>query len=294
MIGGAPTPVFRQYGYLPGTGVDPFSYLEPFPLQQHFPTDNGDCTNDITHEWGPQHLSWNEGAMDLFVEAHLRADGVKNFATTMGYFDRSELPFSYALADAFTICDAYHCSVFGPTDPNRVMSLSGTIDPGGVGGGPVLVTQVAGREAQHGKFTWTTMPEQLLDAGVSWKVYNDPTGLAFFNPPPYFKAYGEKTTRGAALTANALTRNFPHDFSADVAAGTLPQVSWIHGSILQCEHPATAPQWGETLSRPCSTSCSRTPTSGRRRCSSSTTTRTAASSTTWPLPHRRPARPVNT
>ena len=69
--------------------------------------------------------------MDDFVQAHLAADGDANFAATMGYFDRAELPFYYALADAFTICDAYHCSVLGPTDPNRVVALSGTIDPAG-------------------------------------------------------------------------------------------------------------------------------------------------------------------
>ena len=172
---------------------------------------------------------------------------MKNFATTMGYFDRSELAFYYALADAFTICDAYHCSVFGPTDPNRVMSLSATIDPAGENGGPCLVTQVAGRLAQAGKFTWTTMPEQLLDAGVSWKVYNDPTGLLFFNPLPYFKAFTEQTKKGLELAANGLAQNFPASFIADVAADNLPSVSWIHGSILQCEHPATAPQWGENL-----------------------------------------------
>ena len=100
----------------------------------------------------------------------------------MGYFTASELPFYYALADAFTICDAYHCSVLGPTDPNRVMALSGTIDPAGQNGGPVLVTQTTGRPQQYGTLTWTTMPEQLLDAGVTWKVYNDPTGLALFSP----------------------------------------------------------------------------------------------------------------
>ena len=53
----------------------------------------------------------------------------------MGYFQRSDLPFYYALADAFTICDGYYSSVLGPTDPNRVMALSGTIDPAGTGGG---------------------------------------------------------------------------------------------------------------------------------------------------------------
>ncbi len=113
---------------------------------------------------------------------------------------------------------------------------------------PILVTQTTGRPQQYDTLTWTTMPEQLLDAGVSWKVYNDPTGLALFNPLPYFKAYNDSTTtRGLQLQAQALTPAFPADFVADVAAGTLPQVSWIHGPVVQCEHPATAPQWGENL-----------------------------------------------
>ena len=181
--------------------------------------------------------------------AHLEADGEhatswRRWATSTS----SELPFYYALADAFTICDAYHCSVLGPTDPNRVMALSGTIDPAGAAGGPVLVTQTSGRPEQYGKFSWTTMPEQLLDAGVTWKVYNDPTGLALFNPLPYFAAYNDPTTtRGVQLQQQALDPNYPADFVADVAAGTLPQVSWIHGPVTQCEHPVTAPQWGENL-----------------------------------------------
>jgi hypothetical protein len=37
---------------------------------------------------------------------------------TMGYFTRNEIPFQYALADAFTICDGYHQSIMGPTSPN--------------------------------------------------------------------------------------------------------------------------------------------------------------------------------
>jgi phospholipase C len=241
-------PVWKQYGYEPGVGVDPTGFLEPFHLVQDPPTEDGATTNDISHEWTTQHDAWNGGAMDNFVGAHMAADGVGNFATTMGYFSRSDLAFYYALADAFTICDGYHCSVLGPTDPNRVMALSGTIDPAGTGGGPILVTQTTGRPQQYDTLTWTTMPEQLLDAGVTWKVYNDPTGLALFNPLPYFKAYNDPTTtRGQQLQQQALTPAFPADFIADVAAGTLPQVSWIHGPAVQCEHPATAPQWGENL-----------------------------------------------
>ena len=74
-IGKTHVPVWDQYGYQPGVGVDPTGYLQPFELQQQFPTDNGDCTNDISHEWGPQHQSWDGGKMDAFVQAHLAADG---------------------------------------------------------------------------------------------------------------------------------------------------------------------------------------------------------------------------
>ena len=82
--------VFQQAGYQPGVGAEASGYMEPFHLQMQFPTKNGDCTNDITHEWGPQHQSWDAGAMDQFVNAHLAGDGLKNFAATMGYFQRSD------------------------------------------------------------------------------------------------------------------------------------------------------------------------------------------------------------
>jgi phospholipase C len=247
-IFGTDFPVFDQFGYGPGYGVNSGKFMQPFHLEQRFPKANGECTNDITHNWGPQHQSWNHGKMDSFVQAHLTGDGVENFASTMGYFDRSDIPFYYALADAFTICDHYFCSVLGPTDPNRTMALSGTIDPTGEHGGPVLITQVEERPLQYGKFTWETMPERLLSAGVDCKVYNDPTGLALFSPLPYFKSYIEpKGKAGLELVAKTLDPLFPANFIADVASGQLPQVSWIHGPVVQCEHPATAPAWGENL-----------------------------------------------
>jgi phospholipase C len=240
--------VFQQFGYQPGVGLNDGGYMEPFHLQQIFPTKQGECTNDITHNWGPQHQSWNLGKMDSWVAAHLQVDKLKNFASTMGYFNRADLPFYYALADNFTILDHYFCSVLGPTDPNRTVAMSGTIDPDGELGGPVLETQVGGRVGQYGKFKWETMPERLLDAGISWKVYNDPTGLALFSPLPYFKSFVDPTThRGAELIARGITPNVPANLLADVTANTLPQVSWIHGPATQCEHPATAPAWGENL-----------------------------------------------
>ena len=96
--------------------------VKPFHLPK-------DCLPDITHDWGPQHRAWDGGRMDAFVLAHEAADGAAVGVETMGYYTRSDLTYYYALADAFTICDGYHCSVIGPTDPNRLMSMSASIDP---------------------------------------------------------------------------------------------------------------------------------------------------------------------
>jgi phospholipase C len=245
--GGASYPIFDQFGYEPGAGVTSTGYLQPFHLLSIPPKYDGQCTNDITHDWGPQHLSWNNGAMDSFVAQHLVVDGDANGPITMGYFTASDLAFYYALADAFTICDAYHCSVLGPTDPNRVMSMSGTIDPAGVAGGPVLETQVEQRQLDYGKLTWETMPEALTAAGVTWKVYNDPTSLLELAPLPYFKQYVEPSLSQLELQVNGLDPIYPVDFAADVALGTLPAVSWIQTPLAMCEHPAAPPEYGEYL-----------------------------------------------
>jgi phospholipase C len=241
-------PVYDQAGFRPGHGADPAGFLQPFRLETRPPRENGQSTNDIAHDWVTQHASWDHGAMDNFVTAHLAADGTANGPLTMGYFTRADLPFYYALADAFTICDGYFCSVLGPTDPNRVMAMSATIDPAGEAGGPVLITREANRVAAYGKLRWETMPERLLDAGVSWKVYNDPLGVLALSPLPYFKAFTSPlSSRSRALIARGISPSYPGDFAADVAHGKLPSVSWIIPPLAQCEHPAAPPAFGEFL-----------------------------------------------
>ena len=94
--------------------------------------------------------------MDNWLPGAPRRRRRSNGPYTMGYFTREDIPFQYALAEAFTICDDYHCSVIGPTGPNRHMWMSGTIDPNGLAGGPSLTT---GGPAQP--FSWTTYPERL-------------------------------------------------------------------------------------------------------------------------------------
>src|SRR5579862_1350185 len=58
---------------------------------------------DLAHGWTDQHAAWNDGKYDQWVPT--------KGTTTMAYLTREDIPFHYALADAFTICDAYHCSL---------------------------------------------------------------------------------------------------------------------------------------------------------------------------------------
>ncbi len=105
----------------------PQGYLLPFRLDTATTSAQGIPSTD--HSWRTQHQAWAGGKMDAWVAA--------KGPLTMGYFTREDIPFHSALADAFTICDRYHCSVLGPTNPNRLYMWTGMIDPAGTGGGPV-------------------------------------------------------------------------------------------------------------------------------------------------------------
>jgi len=235
--------VFYQRG-LNGKTIHPF----------HLRTD---CLPDLAHEWGPQHLSWNGGKMNDFLITHEQNDVPSVYGSpsgtgveTMGYYARADLPFYYALADAFTICDRYHCSVIGPTDPNRLISMSGTIDPAGTHGGPLLETLPTGKRSRSslaGHFTWTTVPERLEAHGVSWKVYTDPQQAGILdNVLTYFKA----CTPGSKLYELGTQPTFPADFLSDLAHDRLPQVSWLLSGLGETEHPGYGPvPAGEVVAR---------------------------------------------
>jgi phospholipase C len=206
-----------------------------------------DCLADLTHDWGPQHRSWNRGKMNRFLRIHDEVDPPGVGVETMGYYDRSDLRFYYALADAYTICDAYYSSVIGPTDPNRLMSMSASIDPTGKHGGPLVETLTITRPTLAGKFTWTTMPERLSAHGISWKVYTDTANDGQFdNVLPYFRAFrpGTKNAR------RGVDPTFPQDFLHDLAHHRLPHVSWLVPGVPASEHPGqSGPHSGERVAR---------------------------------------------
>ena len=208
------------------------------------------------HDWEPQHLSWNDGKMDAWVSTHVEKqyEGAAEGPIVMGYYDRQDIPFYYALADAFTICDEYYCSVIGPTMPNRLYLMSGMIDPSGTQGGPVVATPgIATAKAAVGSCKWKTMPEVLSDKGVSWKIYQPPgtsvgpgqdLALAVgFNVMLFFDQFVSDPS--SALYKQAFLPSWPDEFGSDVKNGTLPSVSWMVPPLVDSEHPNGPPDNGE-------------------------------------------------
>jgi len=225
-----------------------------------------ECTNDLDHSWPAEHASWNGGAMDKFVSTHTSPayEGALGI-NTMGYYTKAELPFYYDLVKKFTVCDNYFCSVLGPTHPNRLMAMTGSIDPAGGAGGPILVTNSLQKPFQW-TCTWRTMPEVLQDNNVSWKVYNPygsnyaPDAGYFFskNMLLYFANYKDPASPLYQNAFNYYGPNViggltggvgPNHFASDVANNTLPQVSWILPPQEYDEHPPSPPALGEWYSQ---------------------------------------------
>ena len=218
--------------------ANPDGYLLPYRLNSRISA--AQAIPSMSHAWEVQHAAWNNGAMDNWLPAHMAADGT-NGPYTMGYFTREDIPFQYALADAFTILDSYHCSVLGPTGPNRHMWMAGTIDPNGLAGGPSLTTS-----APNGAYSFKTYPERLTEAGVSWRIYHQPgsvTGLAAISHiAQYFNA-----KPGDDLFEKAMNPQPLGQFEYDAMNDQLPTVSWILPPSGFDEHPAGLPAAGATF-----------------------------------------------
>ena len=176
--------------------------------------------------------------MDGWVATHREKNGAAG-PLTMGYYTREDIPLHYALADAFTICDAYYCSVLGPTYPNRLYHMTASIGDA-LHGGPVL-----NDDAYEGKITysWETYPERLQRAGVSWQVYFDMEDDYALNILKYFKAYREASP-SSPLYQQALRGQPFATFLENLRTGNLPQVTWVLGHAKHCEHPSYLPAAG--------------------------------------------------
>jgi len=127
--------------------------------------------HSLPHSWNNQVDARNNGKMNGWLES--KKSGNKEYAhmpLTMGYYDRKDIPFYYALADAFTVCDQNFCSSLTGTSPNRCFFWSGTVRQEQNENSPA---KVYNDNIDYQDLNWKTFPERLEEAGISWKVYQN-------------------------------------------------------------------------------------------------------------------------
>jgi phospholipase C len=254
-------PVWRQPATAPGLPVTSTQF--PWPLssgkftgtQPPSPEQGAQNYGGTDHSWETQHGAWYGGFMNAWQYA-------KAGPTTLGFLARNDIPFHYALADAYTIGDAYHCSVLSATGPNRTMLWSGSINAGEQDG--TFVAYNGGDEL--GDFLpWESYPQTLQDAGLTWKIYQGTDNYGD-NGAQYFKTFADlDPSQGGTAPApgtnvyydNGLATvpeplnyetfngdNLANAIKADVQAGKLAQVSWVVTNQQYSEHPDGAPTDG--------------------------------------------------
>lgn len=216
----------NYYGYYPRAssfGI-PTGYSQPngsggrvYPY--HFTSPS---TPDVSHSWQSIHSEWDNGKMDGFYTT----DGIN----AMGYYNGSDIPYYYSLAEAFTLCGNYFCYLLGPTTPNRLGLWTGT------SGGNTT------NSINTSDLNWPTIVDLLDQAHITWKCYN--LGLGTGSTPSQLEGYN----------ALAFFKKWVHDprlyfqeadYYHDLLAGTLPQVSFMITENLISEHPPADIHWGE-------------------------------------------------
>jgi phospholipase C len=180
-----------------------------------------DCVADPGHSWGDSHRQFNDGANDGFVTEYESRAPNDVLGEVMSYQVRENLPITWALADAYTVCDAWFCSVMGPTWPNRFYGHAGTSDG-----------QTNNDFPSGGAFTFPTVWSKLDEVGVPWKYY--------YTDVPYIGLF--------AGHFRDETVGFLEDFVRDVERGKLPPVVWIDpGFTYNDDHPPHHPGLGQEL-----------------------------------------------
>jgi phospholipase C len=244
------------------------------------------CVVDTNHEWEGSHVEYDDGKMDGFVLAnegsgspppHPLSDSMSG-VRALGYYDQTDLPFYYFLANEFSIADHYHCSLLGPTWPNRMYlygsssrgatsnnltdfgdqkgACAGDADCGGTAGSCVggsckgSCTQDAdcGVDAPKGtcdvgsggvcKRIQRTIFDYMEQRHLNWKVYASGTAGFALMVEQYLKYRADHL-----FTID--------DYYADAKAGTLPDVAFIDPHLAaeaydqDDEHPPAVPHVGQ-------------------------------------------------
>jgi phospholipase C len=145
---------------------------------------------DPDHSYTGGRLQYNGGAMDGFLSDPY------NDAFAVSYYTAEDRPFMSRLAQAYTTCDRYFCSILGPTYPNRFFQHAAQTD------------------RLNDNLSKSTLP-------TIWDQLNQPkgpTGRYYYSDVPFLGLWGPTYTSISAPVSA---------FLEDVASGQLPNVSFV-------------------------------------------------------------------
>lgn len=223
-----------------------------FPYHLDSTRGNAQRVSGTPHSWTDGQFAWNHGRMGNWVQYKQ--------PQSMGYYKQKEVEFQFSLANAFTLCDAYHCAMHTGTNSNRMFLWTGSNGPKAAGVASVVNDLDSIGPSTTG-YDWTTYPERLQKAGITWKVYQNMPDNFTDNPLAGFKQYrranelsGKPVNNSTVCPAydpaidatqplyKGIANTMPDggflaSFKEDIAKGQLPQVSWMVAPANYSEHP---------------------------------------------------------
>ena len=145
------------------------------PFRMDIKNSKATWMHSLPHSWSNQVNARNDGKHDQWL--NVKRNSIAEYARipqTMGFHTREDLPFYYALADAFTVCDQNFCSSLTGTNPNRLYFWTGTVRAEQHEGSRAHVWN---DDMDYGTLNWKTFPERLEEHGVSWKCYQNEVAI---------------------------------------------------------------------------------------------------------------------
>ena len=131
---------------------------------------------DLPHSWENQVRARNDGKYDQWLsEKQSGNKDYKDIPLTLGYFNREDIPFYYAFADAFTVCDQNFSSSLTGTTPNRLYLWTGTIREDNDFKNKA---NVKNEDIEYDRLArWKSFPERLEENGIDWRIYQNEISL---------------------------------------------------------------------------------------------------------------------
>jgi phospholipase C len=139
-------------------------------------------------------------------------------------YKQADIPTYFSYAQQFTLCDNYFTEVASQSEPNHLMLIAAA--------SPVIDDTSSSRTYQpKPPFNLPSLPASLANAGLTWGSYGPKKNY-------FSEIVALKGSPNIALSAK---------FDTDVAAGALPNVSWLYapGSPTELnEHPPASVKLG--------------------------------------------------